>query len=232
MSAEEQMLIICRSDFLEKLHPADFERLNILHNYIIADKDAYVYFDAQYLNKLYFLKQGFIKIGNIDDNGEELVKEILQPGDVFGQFMLERHNMHGEFAQAHKCETILCAFTIADFEKLLDLRPDLAIVFSRKIGQKLKNVENRLLNLLQKDVRTRLLYFFWNLLKTNKEEGQNSAKLANFLTHEDIARLIGTTRQTVTTLLNKCEEDGLLHFDRKFITIHDIKLLQKEAKVG
>ena len=95
MSAEEQMLIIRRNDFLEKLHPADFERLNILHNYIIADKDAYVYFDAQYLNKLYFLKQGFIKIGNIDDNGEELVKEILQPGDVFGQFMLERHNMHG-----------------------------------------------------------------------------------------------------------------------------------------
>jgi CRP/FNR family transcriptional regulator len=233
MSAEEQMLIIRRNDFLDKLFPADYEHLNILHNYIIADKDAYIYFDAQFLNKLYFLKQGFIKIGNIDDNGNELVKEILQPGDVFGQFTLERSNMHGEFAQAHRSETILCAFTITDFEKLLNLRPDLAIVFSKKIGHKLRNVENRLLNLLQKDVRTRLLYFFYSLLQTHKVvRTTNNAVLTNFLTHEDIAHLIGTTRQTVTTLINKLTEDGLLNVDRKSIIIHDIKLLQKEAKVG
>ncbi len=232
MSIEEQMIIIRRHDFLVKLEPDDYERLNILHNYIIADKDAYIYFDAQYLNKLYFVKEGFVKIGNVDDNGEELIKEILQPGDVFGQFMLERNNMNGEFAQAHKCETILCSFTINDFEKLLGRRPDLAIVFSRKIGQKLKNVENRLLNLLQRDVRTRLLYFFWTLLQQKNSELGEKITMTNYLTHEDIARLTGTSRQTVTTLLNKFSEEGLLDVDRKSISIHNIKLLQKEAKVG
>jgi CRP/FNR family cyclic AMP-dependent transcriptional regulator len=232
MTAEEQMLIIRRNDFLDKLRPDDYEMLNILHNYIIADKDAYIYFDAHYLNKLYFVKEGFVKIGVVDDNGEELVKEILQPGDVFGQFMLERNNMNGEFARAHKCETILCAFTIQDFEKLLQVRPDMGIVFSRKIGQKLKNVENRLLNLLQKDVRTRLLFFFHTLLPAKGSAEGKSTKLANYLTHEDIARLTGTSRQTVTTLINKFSEEGLLDMDRKSITIHNIKLLQKEAKVG
>lgn len=93
MSAEDQMLIIRRNDFLDKLTGNDYETLNILHNYIIADKEAYIYFDAQFLNKLYFVKEGYVKIGNIDDNGEELVKEILEPGDVFGQFMLERNSL-------------------------------------------------------------------------------------------------------------------------------------------
>ncbi len=232
MSAEEQMIIIRRNDFLDKLTPANYETLNILHNYIIADKEAYIYFDAQYINKLYFVKEGFVKIGNIDDNGEELVKEILQPGDVFGQFMLERNNMNGEFAQAHKCETILCSFTIQDFEKLLEIRPDMGIAFSRKIGQKLKNVENRLLNLLQKDVRTRLLYFFWTILQQKQIKEGNTITITNFLTHEDIARLTATSRQTVTTLINKFSEEGLLDVDRKSITVHNIKLLQKEAKVG
>ncbi len=232
MSAEEQMIIIRRNDFLDKLTPANYETLNILHNYIIADKEAYIYFDAQYINKLYFVKEGFVKIGNIDDNGEELVKEILQPGDVFGQFMLERNNMNGEFAQAHKCETILCSFTIQDFEKLLEIRPDMGIAFSRKIGQKLKNVENRLLNLLQKDVRTRLLYFFWTILQQKQIKEGNAITIPNFLTHEDIARLTATSRQTVTTLINKFSEEGLLDVDRKSITVHNIKLLQKEAKVG
>ncbi len=232
MSIDDQMLIIRKNDFLDKLVIEDYEHLNILHNYIIADKDAYIYFDAQYLNKLYFLKEGFIKIGKIDDSGEELVMEILQPGDVFGQFMLERSNMQGEFAQAHKCGTVLCAFTIQDFELLLARRPDLSIAFSRKIGQKLKNVENRLVNLLQKDARTRLLYFFWTLLQTQKNITGNHVKLTNYLTHEDIARLTATSRQTVTTLINKFSKDGLLNVDRKTIIIHDIKLLQKEAKVG
>jgi len=138
MKAEDQMLIIRRNDFLDKLTIDDYETLNILHNYIIANKDAYIYFDAQFLNKLYFVKEGYVKIGTVDDSGTELVKEVLQPGDVFGQFMLERSNLNGEFAQAHKCDTVLCAFTINDFERLLEVRPDLSIAFSRKIGQKLK----------------------------------------------------------------------------------------------
>ncbi len=234
MSAEEQMLIIRRNDFLARLTRDDYEALNILHNYIIADKDAFIYFDAHYLNKLYFVKEGFVKIGNIDDNGEELVREILQPGDVFGQFMLERNNLMGEFAQAHKCETILCAFTITDFEKLLHTRPDLTLVFSRKIGQKVKNVENRLLNLLQKDVRTRLLYFFWTLVQQHTEStsGTDTATLPNVFTHEDIARLTATSRQTVTTLLNHFGREGLVNVDRKHIIIPSVKMLQREAKVG
>ena len=232
MDAQDQLLIIRRNDFLDKLTPDNYETLNILHNYIIADKDAYIYFDAQFLNKLYFVKEGFVKIGNVDEEGNVLIKEILQPGDVFGQFMLERNNMNGEFAQAHKCETILCAFTLQDFEKLLVLRPDMGIIFSRKIGQKLKRVENRLLNLLQKDVRTRLLYFFWTLVQQSENPTGNAVKLANYLTHEDIARLTGTSRQTVTTLINQFTDEGLLDVDRKAITIRDVKQLQKLAKVG
>jgi len=232
MSAEEQMLIIRRNDFLARLTRDDYEALNILHNYIIADKDAFIYFDAHYLNKLYFVKEGFVKIGNIDDNGEELVREILQPGDVFGQFMLERNNLMGEFAQAHKCETILCAFTITDFEKLLHTRPDLTLVFSRKIGQKVKNVENRLLNLLQKDVRTRLLYFFWTLVQQIALPEGDTATIPNVFTHEDIARLTATSRQTVTTLLNHFGREGLVNVDRKHIIIPSVKMLQREAKVG
>jgi CRP/FNR family cyclic AMP-dependent transcriptional regulator len=231
MDEQAQMLIIRRNDFLDKLTKENYETLNVLHNYIIADKDAYIYFDAHFLNKLYFVKEGFVKVGVVDDEGNELIKDILRPGDVFGQFMLERNNMMGEFAQAHRCETILCSFTLNDFERLLALRPDLAIVFSRKIGQKLKNIENRLLNLLQRDVRTRVLYFFYTILPPEVIR-ENTVKLANYLTHDDIARLTGTSRQTVTTVISQLQEEGLISIDRRSIVIHDVNLLQKLAKVG
>jgi CRP/FNR family transcriptional regulator len=232
MSFDDQMIIIRRNDFLEKLTRDDFEQLHIMPNFIVADKDAFIYFDASYHNKLYFIKEGFIKIGNVDDDGNELVKEILQAGDVFGNFTLERNNMMGEFAQAHKCQTVLCAFTLPDFEQLLELRPDLGIAFTKKVGQKLKRVEFRLLNLLQKDVKTRLLYFFWSLVQQQPTTGANTLKLINYLTHDDISRLICTSRQTVTTLINQFSVSKILDVDRRYIIIHDIKLLKKEAKVG
>lgn len=52
------------------------------------------------------------------------------------------------------------------------------------------------------------------------------------MTHDDIARLTGTSRQTLTTLISQFSSEGLLEIDRQTITIHDVKLLQKEAKIG
>jgi CRP/FNR family transcriptional regulator, cyclic AMP receptor protein len=232
MGIDEQMIIIRRNDFLAHLTRDDYEMLNIAHNYVIANKSAYIYFDAHSLSKLYFVKEGHVKIGNIDDEGNEMIKEILQPGDVFGQFTLEQGNMRGEFAQAHKSEVILCAFTINDFEKLLNEKPQLAIQYSKKVGQKLRKIENRLLNLLQKDVRTRVLYFFWTLIPVADQNNPGTVSITNYMTHEDIARLTGTSRQTVTTLVNQFEDEGILKMDRNLILIYNVKLLHKEAKVG
>lgn len=232
MGMDEKMLIIRRNDFLAQLSREDYELLNIMHNFIIADKNAYIYFDPQYQSKLYFIKEGHVKIGSVDDEGNEVIKEILQPGDLFGQFTLEPKNMQGEFAQAHRAGAVLCAFTIDNFQRLLQIRPDMAIHYSKKIGQKLKKVEYRLVNLLQKDARTRILYFFWSLLPQNEIGNTNSITIENYLTHDDVARLTGTSRQTVTTFLNQFASEGLLTVDRQQVNIHDVKLLQKEAKVS
>jgi CRP/FNR family transcriptional regulator len=231
MAMEDKLLIIRRNDFLAQMTSEDYKTLNIQHNFIVEEKNGYIYFDAHYHNKLYFVKEGFVRIGNVDEDGNQFIRDILQPGDIFGQITLEKSNLQGEFAQAHKCDTILCAFTIEDFEKLLYRRPDLAIIFAKKAGQKVRRIENRLLNLLQKDVRTRLLYFFVSLLPGNADADMPII-LPNYLTHEDIARLTGTSRQTVTTLINKFTDEGLLTVDRQNITINNIRLLQKEAKVG
>lgn len=232
MGAEDQMLIIRRNDFLAKLTEQEYDALNIIHNFVVARKDDYIYFDAGFHNKLYFIKEGYVKVGNVDEEGKEIVKEILQPGDVFGQFGLERSNMMGEFAQAHNQETILCAFTVHDFEKILSTRPEMSIAFSKKVGKKLLQTETRILNLLQKDVRTRLLYFFWTIGRQHGQDGKNRVVTNNYLTHEDIARLTGTSRQTVTTMLGQFADEGLVIMDRKQIVLPDMKLLEKETKIG
>ncbi len=231
MGMEEQLLLIRNYDLWVNISDEEYEELNLIHHFIEAKKNDYIYFDSHYHNKLYFLKEGFIKIGYIDDSGKEVVKEIIQKGEVFGQITLERNNLQGEFARAFKGNVSLCAFNINDFEKMLHTKPSIALRFSKKVGHQLKNIENRLVSLLNKDVKTRLINFFLLLLeKENIKE--NTVSIPNFLTHEDIANLIGSSRQTVTSSINDLEQAALLQFTREQIIIPDVKALQKLVNVS
>jgi CRP/FNR family transcriptional regulator len=232
MSGDQKFLLIRNYDLWAYISDEEYEELNIMHHYIEAPKGEYVYFDSHNHNKLYFLKSGTIKIGHIDNDGKEVIKEIIRRGEVFGQFTLERNNLNGEFAQAYKGDVSLCAFNIDDFEKLLKNKPEIAFHFSKQVGQKLHKLQNRLLNLLNKDVRTRLLNF---LIMLAQEEGEtvdgDAYKINNFLTHEDIAQLIASSRQTVTTMLNHMETEGLVTVNRQQIKIPSVKSLQKQLGV-
>jgi CRP/FNR family transcriptional regulator len=232
METDDKMIVIRNYDLWCNLTEEDYADLNIEHRFIEAPKGEYIYFEAYNHNRLYFIKEGYIKIGYIDAEGNEKVKEIISKGEIFGQFSLERNNLHGEFAQAHKNSVSLCAFTIEDFEKVLKRRPELALKYSKQVGAKLRSIENRLVNLLNKDVKTRLLHFLWQLVE--QEIGENTLNgfcIPNYLTHEDIANLIGSSRQTVTTMINELETENILSYDRNQICFLDVKKLRKRINV-
>lgn len=231
MAGDDDLLWIRNYDLWCHLSDEEYAALKVQHSVIEVRRGEYIYFEAYNHNKIYFVKEGTIKIGYIDDQGNEKVKEIIRKGELFGQFSLERNNLHGEFAQAYKDNVSICAFTIDDFERLLKNRPDLALRYSKQVGAKLRNIENRLVNLLNKDVKTRLIHFLWQLVEQNL--GENTAEgfcMPNYLTHEDIAGLIGSSRQTVTTMINELETEGILSYNRQEICFLDVKELQKRVQ--
>ncbi len=208
----------------------EMEELDLPHNFINAKKGDYIYFESSYLNNLYFIKEGFIKIGHINNNGNEIIKEIIQKGEVFGQFTLEQSNLNGEFARVHKSDVSICAFTIENFKSVLNKNNQLAVAYSKQVSNKLRKVENRLLNMLNSDVKTRLLRFFKELVHSNSDcTDGNSFCMDNFLTHDDIARLIGSSRQTVTVAINELEAKKYFKISRRLIEINDIKAIEKAA---
>lgn len=233
MLSDDKLLLIRRYDLWRHISDEEYDALNVVHNFIEAKKGDYIYFEAFHHNKLYFIKEGHVRIGYIDEQGNEVIKEIIEKGEIFGQLTLERNNLQGEFAQAYKQDVSLCAFTVEAFEQLLAKKPALALKYSKQVGSKLRTIENRLVNLLNKDVKTRLVNFLWQLvLQHPDEQAAGVAHIPNYLTHEDIAQLIGASRQTITTLINELSAAGILTFNRQEIHFPDVKKLQKLANVG
>jgi CRP/FNR family transcriptional regulator len=231
MSADQKWLLIRNYDLWSQLTDDDYEELNIVHNFVEARKGDYIYFEAFHHNKLYFVKQGYLRIGYIDDSGREVIKEIIQKGELFGQITLEKNSLNGEFAQAYKSDVSLCAFSIEDFENLLQKKPAIALKYTKQVGSKLRQIENRLINLLNKDVKTRLINFLWQLAQKHLTPSSTAICIPNYLTHEDIASLIGSSRQTVTTLINELAAENLITYTRNEICFPDVKKLLNQHVV-
>lgn len=227
-SCDTTLLLIRGFDIFAHITDEEYEELNLVHNYLEAGKGDYIYFPSQNHRKLYFTKKGFIKIGYIDEDGKECIKEIIQKGEVFGQITLEKNNLQDEFAQAYKADVSLCAFNIDDFMMLLQKKPNMALAFSIHLGKKVRKVETRLLNLLNKSVHSRLINLLIQLIPEDSTNN-NSASIERFLTHDDMAKLIGSSRQTVTTTLSLLENEQLISVAKDQINIPDINLLKKAA---
>lgn len=221
MSFDAQFILLRHHKLFRQLTYKECSELNIVSGFMRRKKGEIIFLDSFTDEKLYFLKKGYIKIGYIDEKGEEHISEILNQGDIFGQITLEKGGSRSEYAEVLKSEAIICSFTIQDFEAILQKRPDLAISYTKLVGFRLRTIQTRMSGILKKDVRSRFLDLIHYLVMKLKEDAKGEVVLDNFLTHAEMASLVGASRQTITTLLADLENENILKVDRKFITVPD-----------
>ena len=227
MIHSDQAIILRKYPLFSDLTDEEYHELNVSDNYKEARKGEYIYFEAYEHRNIYFLKSGVIRVGWLNEQGNKIIKDILKPGDFFGQISLEKENLKGEFAQAGKSDVSLCSFTLENFNKLLLNKPKLAVKYSKIAGFRIRRFENRLQNILQLDVKTRLKLFMDQLLSEVRDSARTfgtEVRIPNYLTHEEVSQLIGTSRQTVTTLLNIFKEEHVFSFSRKEIRFFNKKI--------
>ena len=207
------------------LNGSQLKQLCIITGFKKAKKGEIIYFSSSELPRVFLLKKGNIKIVSVDEDGNETIKDIIQKGDLFGELELDSDKNSNEYAKALTDEIIICSFLLSDFENLLLEHPSLALSYTKFVGLKMKRIKNNYANLISKDAKTRLLTFLKELAERDGKTIDNRIVIENYLTQNDIAQIICTSRQTATQLLNELEEKGILYYSRKEIIIEDISLL-------
>jgi CRP/FNR family transcriptional regulator, cyclic AMP receptor protein len=178
-------------------------------------------YGSEEFSKLFFLVKGKVKLTELDEFSNELVKDILSEGEIFGDLELEGAPGDEEFAEALTANTIVCYFHVNDFKKILEANPILALNYVKKVSSKLKHVENRHADLVFRDAKARLIRFIKNWARKDGSKVGDKIVLDNYLTHSDIAGFISTSRQSVNVLLNELRDSGLLFYNRKRIELND-----------
>lgn len=151
----------------------------------------------------------------------------MHPGDMFGEMGIVGQETRSDFAIAMDDEVRVCTMGVDEILNMMRKNADLSLKITTTIGSRLARVERKFESLIFKDARTRIIEL---IIEMSTDRGRQLAGgeilLEHALTHQDIANLTATSRQTVTTVLNELKDKELINFDRKTILIHDMEKLK------
>lgn len=190
-------------------------------------KKGHILFSQEGCNDfVYLIGFGYVKIYKNTDYGKAFTTSIYSTGDVIGIAGVLMGKSHSVYAQTiGTCKLWRMAGT--DFIEMLQSYPKLAIRIAAVQSQRLRNAEMLIGNLMYREVDRRLAWLLMDLAGKVSYDWQ--AKINIHLTHQDIANMIGASRQTVTSILSRFKTEGIVNVGGHCIEITDVDKLGKYA---
>jgi CRP/FNR family cyclic AMP-dependent transcriptional regulator len=158
---------------------------------------------------LYVIASGRVKVCVSSAGGRELILATLGPGQFFGDMAL-LDDAPRSASVVTQLPTVAYRIKREDFEQLLDLHPSIGRKLLRELSLRLRRSNAQMESLATLDVVGRLARYFIDLAKQHGQILGNGWVAVRRPTHQDIANSIGTSRETVTRLINDLEQRGLV----------------------
>jgi CRP-like cAMP-binding protein len=171
---------------------------------------------------IYFVSQGRIRVYLRYPNGKEFTLTILESGAVYSGHTRA-------FGQALDDGEIVF-LPVQSFRKLLVEVPLFAMSVISVLGDALKNSINTIESLVFKEVNKRLYQFIYSLALAGGDQETADFQVILGLTHQQIATIVSSTRQTVSAFFNNLQKEGVIRLEKDKIIIQNFDVIAKRAK--
>lgn len=228
MREETKYWYLRNHKLFDQLSDMELDSLCIISCYKQGDKNDIIFFSDTDKKRLYTIKEGTLKICHQDENGNEVITELLTEHDIFGYYSLNNTatGKQEEYAKVLSNKVRICSFEVEKFKEVLQKNPDLSIKYSALLNEKLVSFQQRYSDLVFKDVNTRVAEFFKRYASHHAKKTEDGLEMEMMLTHQEIADYTASSRQSVTSIVNKLVEDGKIIYEgRKKVIIPDIHKL-------
>lgn len=206
---------------------AELERHALLRRFAAG---SLIYLPEDQADGVLLLAEGRVKLCSHTPDGKQAILAFIEPGEVFGELALIGESQREEFAQAVTAATVFLLPGEA-LEQLMADSTQLTLGITRLIGWRRKRIERRLKTLLFRSNRDRVIHLLLDLAEQYGQTTPDGVALAIRLSHQDMAAIIGATRETVTVLLGELQLEGLLKVARRKLVIRDLHRLAECVEV-
>ncbi len=220
---------VAAGDIFARLAPAERAEVERLITYDVYPAGQIFHSPNEPGERLFVLRSGRVRIYKLSPEGRSLTLMVLEPPTIFGEMILVGQWLHDAFAEAMtECEIgTIGRDTLRD---ILERYPQVAIAFMELMGQRLRAMENKLADIAFKNVPQRLASVLLNLAGVPPGQGPPATPPSVVrYTHQQLADMIGSYRETVTKAIGELKEAGSIRIEDDAITLADVEQLQRLA---
>jgi len=167
-------------------------------------------------NSMYVIKEGEVKVYASDENGKEVILLILHAGEYFGEMALVDDEPRSA-SVITLTPVKLMVITKADFKNFLASNSEVAFNMIRALTRKIRAMTNSVKNLALLDVYGRVAHILIDL----SSEIDGKQVINQKLTHQEIANMVGSSREMVSRILKDLSTGGYISVDKSSITINE-----------
>ncbi len=189
-----------------------------------------VYLPADAADGMLLLAAGRVKICGFTPDGKQSILTFIDPGEVFGELAILEPDAREEYAEAVLKSTVLL-IPRDQVQQMMVEYPGLSLGITKLIGLRRKRIERRLKYLLFHSNRDKLVHLLLELVEQYGKESGDGIEIALKLSHQDLASIIGATRETVTVNLGELQAAGWIKVGRKRVTVIDLKQMADSVSV-
>ncbi len=213
-----------KCDLLGRLSAAQMSQIERVSQIKVFPKSSAIYLPCQPADAILLVAKGLVKICHLNVDGRVAILAFVRPGELFGELSLFDSEQRGDYAEAAEATTVVRIPRHA-LQEVLQTNVELAIGFTKLIGVRRQRVENRLRNLLFASNQQRLIHLLLDLADQFGVVVEEGIQLGLKLSHQELANLIGATRESVTVLLGNMKRQGLIRGKRNDVILTDIQRL-------
>lgn len=162
---------------------------------------------AEATDSVFLLTEGLLKVSHVSGDGRESILGYIEPGELFGELAILNDADRDDHVEAVERSSVV-AMPAAEVRALMSEHADLAVAVTRLVGLRRQRIERRLRNLLFRSNRERLLHLLLDLAEQFGAPTEDGVELRVRLSHQDLAGLIGSTRESVTVLMGELKSAG------------------------
>lgn len=229
MNATAKIDLLSQFELFDALTNSEKERLAEAMEFRKKPRYSVIYQPGDASDHIYLLSKGAVKISTHSSEGKEVIKQLIHPEAIFGELALVGETKRSETAQSLKEEVTFCTIRTADFQRILAQNATLSQQVLLLFGQRMMAAEHKLEDLIFKDARSRIVNFLYEVVEKRGRQVGYEMLLKHSLTHQDIANITCTSRQTVTLVLNELRKENLIYFNRGRILVRDMETLRTSA---
>jgi len=212
---------------LSTLQDEELDAIHRLSHTKKCPKDTIILLEKEEGDTLFIILGGKVKVSNFSENGKEVIFSILSAGDFFGEMsLLDGKPRSATVTSIEDAE--LRMIRRSDFHKAMEKHPQIAFKLLEVLANRLRRADQRIESMAVLDVTGRIAGI---LLQIGEEKGVRSSKgltIKQRPTHQELANMVGTTRETVTRVLKQLEQKQYLTINGKDICISDPERFRRE----